>query len=151
MHFFLVGALEDGGGVGGHRAVRPQGAVGGEGGVERRGLGRLSALRAARAELVHAGGLAELLDVPQAHHAVVRVGHDVVGDLRAHHVQRTDRVLVGVCGDARPLDRHGLRSDIPQQDLTVVASSKYGGVGERIKLSRGDCGLAEAVKLRPVF
>jgi hypothetical protein len=149
VHLLLVGAVEDGGGVGDERAVGAQRAVGGQRGVER-ALG-LRALGAAGAELVHARGLAELLDVPDAHHPVVGVGHDVVGDLRPHHVQRAHRVLVRVRRYPRPLHRHRLRPDVPQQDLPVVAPAQHRRVGEGVELGRSDCRLPEAVELRPVL
>ena len=49
------------------------------------------------------------------------------------------------------MDGHGLGSDIPENDLSIVATSEESGVGEGVESSRSDCGLAETVEFCPGF
>ncbi len=95
--------------------------------------------------------LAELFDIPETHHAIVGEWSNVVGQLSADDTQGVNRILVGVCWDTQSLNGHGLDSDIPHEELAIIASTNDGVVGKGEKLGRSYCWLREAIELGSVF
>lgn len=151
VHFLLICSIQNRCSVRNHRAIRTKTPIACKWGIQGRSFDSLSSLRPASWKLVHSCGFAELLDVPNAHHAVVRVGNDVIGNLSTHHIQRTHRVFVGVSWNSWTLNRHRLCPYIPQQDLTVVASSQDCRVGEWVKFGRSDSRLSKTVEFCSIF
>jgi len=104
MRFFLISSLENRWSVR-HRSFRFEGAVSTEGCVESGWLDCLCSLRSVCADFVSSSWLTELLDIPHAHHTVIREGNDVVCNLGTYYIQRANRIFMALGRNTWTLNR----------------------------------------------
>ncbi len=104
MCFLLISSLQNGWSIW-HRCFRFYWTISTKSCVESCGLNCLSSLRSVGTYFICPGWLAKLFDIPHTHHTIIGERNNIICNLSADNIQRTDWVFVTFCGNSWTLNR----------------------------------------------